>query len=88
MVSPSARIKTLCRFYSEQEHNRTTSSSNIDDRTLHEIYAQPFLKSVMAGVGSMMCSYSTVSCFSLYDSSSLAEIFSCRSTQWHLRMRK
>lgn len=44
---------------SEQEHDRTTESSNIDDRTMHEIYAHPFLKSVMAGVGSMMCSYST-----------------------------
>ncbi|KAF8200297.1 glycoside hydrolase family 3 protein [Pholiota molesta] len=42
----------------EQEHDRTTSSSDIDDRTMHEIYAHPFLKSVMAGVGSMMCSYS------------------------------
>ncbi len=43
---------------SEQEHDRTTESSDIDDRTMHEIYAHPFLKSVMAGVGSMMCSYS------------------------------
>ena len=25
---------------------------------MHEIYAHPFLKSVMAGVGSLMCSYS------------------------------
>ena len=48
-------------FCSEQEHNRTTYSSDIDDRTLHEIYAQPFLKSIMAGVGSIMCSYSTLS---------------------------
>ncbi|KIM41998.1 glycoside hydrolase family 3 protein [Hebeloma cylindrosporum] len=41
----------------EQEHSRTTSTSEIDDRTMHEIYAHPFLRSVMAGVGSMMCSY-------------------------------
>ena len=58
----------LCRFgfglCSEQEHNRTDSSSDIDDRTMHEIYSQPFLKSIMAGVGSIMCSYSTLS-FSL-----------------------
>jgi beta-glucosidase-like glycosyl hydrolase len=26
------------------------------------MYAQPFLKSVMAGVGSIMCSYSTLFC--------------------------
>ena len=43
---------------SEQEIDRTTYSSDIDDRTLHEIYAHPFLMSVMAGVGSIMCSYS------------------------------
>ncbi|CAA7270033.1 unnamed protein product [Cyclocybe aegerita] len=44
----------------EQEHKRTTSTSDIDDRTMHEIYAHPFLRSVMAGVGSMMCSYNQV----------------------------
>lgn len=42
----------------EQEHKRTESSSEVDDRTQHELYAHPFLKSVMAGVASMMCSYS------------------------------
>ena len=72
-------------FCSEQETDRTTYSSDIDDRTLHEIYAHPFLKSVMAGVGSIMCSYSTSSCFSR---SSLTDILFCRSSQWHLRMRK
>lgn len=30
----------------------------MDDRTQHEIYAHPFLKSIMAGVASIMCSYS------------------------------
>jgi beta-glucosidase len=43
---------------SEQEHFRTSESSNVDDRTQHEIYAHPFLRSVMAGVSSVMCSYS------------------------------
>ena len=51
----------LYGLYSEQEHNRTESSSDIDDRTIHEIYSQPFLKSIMAGVGSIMCSYSALS---------------------------
>lgn len=36
------------------------SSSNIGDRALHEIYAYPFLQSVLAGVGSVMCSYNKV----------------------------
>ncbi|KAK2465560.1 hypothetical protein APHAL10511_002452 [Amanita phalloides] len=44
----------------EQEHNRTTESSNVDDRTQHEIYAHPFLKSIMAGVASVMCSYNEI----------------------------
>lgn len=49
---------TATTLLSEQEHARTTSSSNVDDRTQHEIYAHPFLRSVMAGVASVMCSYS------------------------------
>ncbi|KAJ8079874.1 hypothetical protein PM082_016699 [Marasmius tenuissimus] len=44
-------------IFNEQEHKRTTSSSIVDDRTAHEIYAHPFLRSVMAGVASVMCSY-------------------------------
>ena len=43
---------------SEQEHFRTQESSNVDDRTEHEIYLHPFMRSVMAGVASVMCSYS------------------------------
>ncbi|KAI0689019.1 glycosyl hydrolase family 3 N terminal domain-containing protein [Cytidiella melzeri] len=44
----------------EQEHERTMESSNVDDRTQHEIYAHPFMRSVMAGVASVMCSYNLV----------------------------
>jgi beta-glucosidase-like glycosyl hydrolase len=36
------------------------ASSNVDDRTQHEIYVAPFLRSVMAGVASVMCSYNLV----------------------------
>src|SRR6266571_1692170 len=46
--------------HSEQGHGRTQPSSNVDDRTQHEIYAAPFLRSVMAGVASVMCSYNLV----------------------------
>jgi beta-glucosidase len=35
-------------------------SSNVDDRTQHEIYVAPFLRSVMAGVTSVMCSYNLI----------------------------
>jgi beta-glucosidase len=35
-------------------------SSNIDDRTLHELYLWPFAEAVRAGVGSVMISYNDV----------------------------
>ena len=35
-------------------------SSNVDDRTQHEIYVAPFLRSVMAGLTSVMCSYNLI----------------------------
>ena len=44
----------------EQERNRTTSSSNIDDRTMREIYSHPFLRAVQADVAAVMCSYNLV----------------------------
>ena len=52
----------------EQEHFRQSfewglpnaMSSNVDDRTLHEVYAWPFAESVRAGVASVMCSYQMV----------------------------
>lgn len=52
----------------EQEHFRKSFewglphalSSNIDDRTLHELYLWPFSESIKAGVASVMCSYNLV----------------------------
>ncbi|KAK3500494.1 glycosyl hydrolase family 3 N terminal domain-containing protein [Neurospora crassa] len=52
----------------EQEHFRqpwewglpNAISSNVDDRTLHELYAWPFGDAVKAGVASVMCSYNMV----------------------------
>lgn len=35
-------------------------SSNVDDRTLHELYAWPFYNAVRAGVATFMCSYNRV----------------------------
>ncbi|KAL2156589.1 hypothetical protein VTH82DRAFT_1334 [Thermothelomyces myriococcoides] len=37
-----------------------TLSSNIDDKTMHELYLWPFADAVRAGVGSVMCSYQQV----------------------------
>jgi beta-glucosidase len=60
----------------EQETNRNPSillqpslSSNIDDRTMHELYLWPFQDAIKAGAGSVMCSYNRVglacSCYTL-----------------------
>lgn len=35
-------------------------SSNIDDRTIHELYLWPFANAVRSGVSSVMCSYNRV----------------------------
>ncbi|KLJ10364.1 beta-glucosidase A [Blastomyces silverae] len=37
-----------------------SSSSNIDDVTMHELYLWPFADAVRAGVGSVMCSYTQI----------------------------
>ncbi|KAL2270497.1 hypothetical protein VTJ83DRAFT_2681 [Remersonia thermophila] len=37
-----------------------TLSSNIDDKTMHELYMWPFVDAVRAGVGSFMCAYTQV----------------------------
>ncbi|KAF5582297.1 beta-glucosidase [Fusarium pseudoanthophilum] len=57
----------------EQEHFRQSGevqsrkyniseslSSNLDDKTMHELYAWPFADAVRAGVGSVMCSYNQI----------------------------
>ncbi|KAI1085049.1 glycoside hydrolase family 3 protein [Whalleya microplaca] len=50
----------------EQETNRQPTgnaeavSSNIDDKTMHEVYLWPFQDAVRAGTGNIMCSYNRV----------------------------
>ncbi|KAI9453291.1 beta-glucosidase [Russula earlei] len=58
----SAGVQACAKHYinNEQENQRKLESSNVDDRTQHEIYVAPFLRSVMAGVASVMCSYNLV----------------------------
>lgn len=71
----SAGVIACAKHYigNEQEHFRQVSdavsygfniseaiSSNIDDKTMHELYLWPFVDVVRAGVGSIMCSYNQV----------------------------
>lgn len=44
----------------EQEHGRFLQSSNIDDKTLHEVYLFPFGDAVHAGTLGTMCSYNKI----------------------------
>ncbi|KAI1485618.1 glycosyl hydrolase family 3 N terminal domain-containing protein [Biscogniauxia mediterranea] len=64
----SAGVSACTKHFIAQEqetHRLPTSSgafaesvsSNVDDRTIHELYLWPFYDAVKAGTGSIMCSY-------------------------------
>lgn len=68
-----AGIMACTKHYilNEQEHFRQpgstapyytlpSSSSNLDDRTMHELYLWPFADAVRAGTASIMCSYEQI----------------------------
>ncbi|KAJ9137471.1 Beta-glucosidase cel3A [Pleurostoma richardsiae] len=57
-----AGIQATAKHYilNEQELNRETMSSRVDDRTMHELYLWPFADSVKANVASVMCSYNKI----------------------------
>lgn len=52
-------VQACAKHYigNEQEVNRESISSNIDDRAMHELYLWPFADAVKANVASFMCSY-------------------------------
>ncbi|KAJ3402866.1 hypothetical protein CcCBS67573_g00717 [Chytriomyces confervae] len=57
-VQSKGVIATAKHFIAnEQEAFRTSSSSNVDMRTLMEIYMPPFEACIREGVGAIMCSY-------------------------------
>lgn len=67
-MQSTGAIATIKHFIgNEQEMYRMSSvitkgySSNIDDRTLHELYLWPFAEGIRAGVGSLMAAYNDVS---------------------------
>ena len=67
-VQEQGVIATIKHYIlNEQEMYRMYSivqpgySSNIDDRTLHELYLWPFAEGIKAGVGSVMAAYNAVS---------------------------
>lgn len=60
MQSAGAQACAKHWILNEQEFDRTYISSNPDDRTVHELYAWPFMDAVKANVSSFMCSYNKV----------------------------
>ncbi|KAH6857126.1 glycoside hydrolase superfamily [Chaetomium sp. MPI-CAGE-AT-0009] len=58
----SAGVQACAKHYivNEQEVNRETMSSDVDDRTMHELYLWPFADAVHANVASVMCSYNKI----------------------------
>ncbi|PBP20711.1 beta-glucosidase [Diplocarpon rosae] len=46
--------------YSSNGSRTEAYSSNVDDKTMHELYLWPFADAVRAGVGSVMCSYNLI----------------------------
>ncbi|KAK7955940.1 beta-glucosidase [Apiospora aurea] len=55
----AAGVQANVKHYiaNEQELSRDTISSNVDDRTMHELYLWPFADAVQANVASVMCAY-------------------------------
>ncbi|KAJ6529518.1 glycoside hydrolase superfamily [Mycena vulgaris] len=66
-IQSNGVIATVKHFIAnEQEHFRGGSeasqiySSNIDDKTFHELYLWPFAEAVHTGVGAVMCAYNKI----------------------------
>ncbi|KAJ3341499.1 hypothetical protein HDU83_006589 [Entophlyctis luteolus] len=60
-VQSQGVIATVKHFIlNDQEYERNTQDSIIDDRTLREVYMKPFQMAVDAGVGAVMTSYNKV----------------------------
>ncbi|KXS13090.1 glycoside hydrolase family 3 protein [Gonapodya prolifera JEL478] len=61
-IQSNGVIATAKHFIlNDQEHNRQTGSdSQVGRRALYEVYLRPFIASVDAGVGAVMCSYNKV----------------------------
>ncbi|KAK3081818.1 hypothetical protein LTS18_001826 [Coniosporium uncinatum] len=66
-LQDSGTISTVKHWlFNEEEYRRNPGpegeaiSSNVDDKTLHELYAFPFMDSLKAGAACVMCSYQRI----------------------------
>ncbi|KAI1824057.1 glycoside hydrolase family 3 protein [Xylaria intraflava] len=60
LQSAGAQANAKHYVLNEQELNRETISSSVDDRSMHELYLWPFADAVHADVASVMCSYNKI----------------------------
>lgn len=58
----SQHVAATAKHYAlnDQETDRLSSSSDVDERTMQELYLPPFEDVVKAGVASVMCSYNRI----------------------------
>ncbi len=61
-IQQEGKVGATLKHYvaNEQELDRQTSSSNLDERTFHEVYDLPFKVALQADPASVMCSYNQV----------------------------
>ncbi|KAF3352559.1 Cytosolic Fe-S cluster assembly factor NBP35 [Verticillium dahliae VDG1] len=62
IASQAGGVQATAKHFivNEQEINREQISSNVDDRTMHELYLWPFADTLRANVAAVMCSYNRV----------------------------
>ncbi|CAO1633325.1 unnamed protein product [Sympodiomycopsis kandeliae] len=60
LQSVGVQANTKHFIANEQEHFRNEGSSNVDGRSLREIYLHPFLRAIQADLASVMCAYNKV----------------------------
>lgn len=59
-IANEQELYRLPRPLRETNETRESSSSNIDDKTMHEVYLWPFQDAIHAGSGAVMCSYQRI----------------------------
>jgi beta-glucosidase len=84
-----AGVQATAKHYllNEQELNRETMSSSVDDRTIHELYLWPFADAVHANTASVMCSYNKINVMTKFSPCNGAMINTTNPSRGHGRAR-
>jgi beta-glucosidase len=84
-----AGVQATAKHYllNEQELNRETMSSSVDDRTIHELYLWPFADAVHANTASVMCSYNKINVMTKFSPCNGTMINTTNPSRGHGRAR-